>query len=247
MKTGYKQILGASLLSLGLSLSLANRSNVQAASLSSTALDCSAAAEVFQPAYSDCRGAYNSNSSTSRQDSNSPERLATNLLNEDKIFGSGGWISLGKQDLGKEDEVDSRFSILTDDKNRTTGSISFDIDKINAFIEADYKEKGLPFDNLTFTRNFNVVVSLKSSTAISLYKWDAPIWGDVVTEPSTIKWATAGVSVNNNPDPNKRQPQGLSNVTVFIQQKEIPEPSMMLGLGFMSVGLLIKKNKLSKS
>jgi len=243
MKTGYKQILGASLLTLGLSLSLANRSNVQGASLSPTGLDCSAAAEVFQPAYSDCRGAYDTKPKPSeKKDSgNSPELLATNLLNGDKIFGSGGWISLGKQNLGEDDQVDSRFSVSTDDNNRTTGSISFDIDKINTFIQKDYEKEGLPFDDLTFTRNFNVVVSFKSSTAISLYKWDAPIWGDVVN-PGTIKWVTSGVSTNKKGDA-----QGLSNVSVFVQQKEIPEPSMMLGLGFMSVGLLIKKNKLSKS
>ncbi len=108
--------------------------------------DCAVAAGVFNPSYTDCRGAYELGNGENDVTDGEADNIVNMLLNDDDVFGTGGgWNFLGK----------------TDDSNT---SPEFNLTGLNA-ITGTIEITGIDLPA-------KVVISFKAAKDFSLYLWD---------------------------------------------------------------------------
>lgn len=171
--------------------------NAEAAVISP--LSCSEG--IFGPSADNCLGSYDLGRGENDVTNGGSNDVVTKLLNEDLVFGAGEWMFFDKQDTTFGVDL---FTI--DNIDQTSGTITFNVDLINALFGGD------------FLNDYDLVISLKAGNSFSLYQWDGALRTNV------FEWSTDGVSVNHND-----VAQQLSHGSAYgrINEVEVHESSIL--------------------
>ncbi|NET46472.1 hypothetical protein [Okeania sp. SIO2B3] len=218
----FSTLMGSSVLTTGLVVSSAFIAPATQAFTLTEDPACNVAAAVFNPQYDDCKGAYELAGGENDVTDGGPNNIATQLLNNDDIFGTEDWTFLGK------DDGNGTSFFTVNGINSTSGEIVFD----TAAIENVYGP--------TFTQNYDIAVSFKAAKNFSIYQWDAGLG------TNTIDWTTDGTATNK-----QGVTQGLSHASVYFRYKEIvdpprarvPESTSMLTLGLIGGRMFLSRRR----
>jgi hypothetical protein len=209
-----------------LALSLAQHSGTASAYTLTQDPACDVAAAVFSPDYDDCQGAYLLEGGENDVTNGDATNIATQLLNDDNIFGDADWTF-----FGKDDGAGTPYFTVTG-LNSTLGSIVFDV----AAIEAAFGP--------TFAQDYDLAVSFKAARNFSLYYWEAPVFVGIA---AIIDWTTAGTATNND-----GAAQALSHASVYFRQVEpenpptgAPAPATvaLIGVGCLLLGAIRRQTR----
>lgn len=218
----FSSLIGSSVLATGLAVTSSFIAPTAQAFTPTEDPACDVAAAVFNPGYDNCKGAYELAGGENDVTNGGSDNIATQLLNDDNIFGAEDWTFLAKDDGGGTD------FFTVNDIGSTSGNIEFD----TAAIEAEY--------GTTFTENYDIAVSFKAAKSFSIYQWDAGLGTD------TIEWTTDGTATNKN-----GVTQALSHASVYFRYKAIvdpprarvPEPTSILALGLIGGGMFLSRRR----
>jgi hypothetical protein len=188
--------------------------------------NCDAAAAVFNPAYSDCVGAYELGKGENDVTDGDADNIVNKILNENDVFGADNWTFGAKFDGSGYQGINGLFTLTGLDN--IIGTITLNKKAIENILGPTFEQ-------------YEIAISFKAARNFSIYKWDAPL------STNTINWSTAGTATNN-----RGIPQGLSHASLYVRKindtpvTEVPEPgaavSMVLALGAIT---FLKKTKFS--
>jgi len=169
--------------------------------------NCAVAVGVFNPSYTDCKGAYLLEGGENDVTDGAADNIVNQLLNVDDVFGtSGGWTFLGKTD---DSSTSPEFTLTG--LNATTGTLEITGISLPA----------------------KIVVSFKAADSFSLYLWN-PLNDPGLIEWATSGTATnrnGGVQGLSH-----ASVYWMENGTVPPQQTPEPGTIVLMGSGLAGLG-----------
>lgn len=184
-----------------------------AASAAQAAPDCEAASFTF----SSCAGSYTLGRGQNDVTNGGANDLATQLLNDDDIFGALDWTFGAKYDGKRSGDASTGFSVAG--LNQTSGSFGF--------------------SNIDLATT-DLAVSLKSAQGFSLYYFAA----GTIADASAIAWDTAGTSTNSKG--TAQALSHLSYYTRIAKPPtvaKVPEPAAMAGLLAVGMAAVLQRRR----
>jgi hypothetical protein len=218
-----KKLASAATIAFGMTIAVLSAGSAQAYTLGT--LKCSTTNVTGS---SQCAGSYTLGNGENDVTSGNSNDIATQILNNQDIFGTANWTFGNKINVGAANTtIASTINTNTHGFKLTTGS-SLTAGSFN-------------FTGLDLSKN-DVAISLKSAKGFSLYY----IKAGTVSNLSQIAWNTNGTSVNN-----RGAAQGLSHISYYTRMvatppppvRKVPEPAAAAAIATVGILGLLRRKK----